>query len=117
MGTKKFLKERKEMSTAVQFLIRGKFGSTELDDRIYTYLYGGDDDIPEEVKEKYVDLVYGNIHERIRDLDKRLWWDPETSTIYWEREDESEEKPDVSDEDIYQAIGEAFDDAQREMGW
>jgi hypothetical protein len=89
----------------IEYMKNSKIGVTELDNKIEDMTY----ELSEAESKEFSDSVYQRAGENIRTLDSRFVWEPETSTLYWERTSDSEEAPAVETEDILDAIDRAFE--------
>jgi hypothetical protein len=87
------LKEEKKMASKL-FARGSMYGETEL----YECTVGQWDFTPTNVQvDRFISDMYAYLIERLEKLDDRLWWQPETSEIFYEDDEPEKPLPDESD--------------------
>lgn len=86
---RKDMEEEKNMTSRLYY--RGSMvSSTVLEDMIANQMETADDELFEKLTESY--RAY--MTEQLEQLDDRLWWQPETSEVFWQDDGSGKELPD-----------------------
>ena len=88
------MKEEKTMASRVYY--RGhEVGETSINETVLAYTNGAD--FTDDEITNAISSVRTRLHESLESLDDRLWWQPETSEVFWE--DDGSGRPLPFDED------------------